>query len=161
MPRGTDVPTDTIDDTDRAILRVLRDDGRASHREVSARTGTSLATVNRRIRALEERGVIKGYTARIDPHAAGWAMTVMVGLRIDKGHLRPVQERIAEDPRVFAVYDVTGEWDGTVLARVRDRADMDDLIKTTLSSPHIQRTSTMVVLSTVLEETVPPIPEPR
>lgn len=161
MPRGTTVPPDALDDTDRAILRVLRDDGRASHREVSARTGFSLATVNRRIRALQDRQVIQGYSARIEPHAAGWAMTIMAGLRIDKGHLRPVQERIAQDPRVFAVYDVTGEWDGYVLARVRDRADMDELIKTTLSSPHIQRTSTMVVLATVQEDAIPRIPDDR
>jgi DNA-binding Lrp family transcriptional regulator len=158
VPIGTPVPSSTVDDSDRKILQALRADGRASHREVAARTGMSLATVNRRIRALEERGVIRGYAALVEPHAVGWAMTVMVGLRIDKGHLRPVQERIAQDPRVFAVYDVTGEWDGYVLARVRDRADLDELIKTTLSSAHIQRTSTMVVLATVLEDAVPQVP---
>jgi DNA-binding Lrp family transcriptional regulator len=152
---ATPVPPNALDDTDRLILAALRQDGRASHREVAARTGLSLATVNRRIRALEDRRVIKGYAALIDSHAAGWAMTVTVGLRIDKGHLRAVQQEIARDPRVFAVYDVTGEWDGLVLARVRDRADLDDLAKTTLSGPHIQRTNTMVVLSTVLEDAVP------
>lgn len=155
---ATPVPGLALDDTDLRILRALREDGRASHREVAARTGLSLATVNRRVRALEAREVIEGYTVRIDPHAVGWAMTVLIGLRIEKGHLRPVQQEIAKDARVFGVYDVTGEWDGVVLARVRDRADLDDLAKTTLSSNHIQRSNTMVVLSTVLEDFAPRVP---
>lgn len=154
---ATAVPS-ALDDTDRTVLRALRQDGRASHREIAARTGLSLATVNRRVRALEERGVILGYTTRIDAHALGWEMTVIIGLRIDKGHLREVQRRIAQDDRVFGVYDVTGDWDGLVLARVRSRADLDDLVKTTLSGEHIQRTHTMVVLSTVHEDAAPRVP---
>ena len=71
-----------------------------------------------------------------------------------------MQKTIAKDPRVFGVYDVTGEWDGIILARVRDRADLDDLAKTTLSAPHINRTNTMVVLATVAEEAVVRVPEP-
>lgn len=158
MALATPVPS-ALDDTDRTLLRALRQDGRASHRDLAARTGMSLATVNRRVRRLEDRGVITGYTAVLDPHAVGWAMTVIVGLRIMKGHLRTVQKEISRDPRVFAVYDVTGEWDGMVLARVRDRADLDDLAKTTLSQEHIQRTNTMVVLATVEEEAAPGLPQ--
>lgn len=158
MVLATNVPN-AVDDTDRTLLRALTEDGRASHRELAARTGMSLATVNRRVRAMEERGVIKGYTAVLDAHAVGWAMTVLVGLRIEKGHLRTVQQEISRDPRVFAVYDVTGEWDGVVLARVRDRADLDDLAKTTLSQEHIARTNTMVVLSTVEEDPAPNLPQ--
>ncbi len=157
MVIATPVPS-AIDDTDRTLLRALREDGRASHRELAARTGMSLATVNRRVRRLEKRGVIKGYTAIFDPHAVGWAMTVLIGLRIEKGHLRSVQQAISKDPRIFAVYDVTGYWVGLVLAGVRDRADLDDLAKTTLSQEHIGRTNTMVVLSTVLEESAPALP---
>lgn len=158
MP-ATSVPPGALDTIDRDILRVLLQDGRASHRDVAQRSGHSLATVNRRIRAMEERGVIQGYTPIIDAHAVGWAMTVLIGLRIQKGHLRTVQQAISHDPRVFAVYDVTGEWDGVVLARVQDRADLDDLAKTTLSQEHIARTNTMVVLSTVLEDTAPNLPQ--
>jgi DNA-binding Lrp family transcriptional regulator len=154
---ATRVPS-VLDETDRTLLRALRQDGRASHREIAARTGLSLATVNRRVRALEARQVILGYTTRIEPHALGWEMTVIIGLRIDKGYLREVQRRIAQDDRVFAVYDVTGDWDGMVLARVRSRADLDDLVKTTLSGEHIQRTHTMVVLSTVHEDAAPRVP---
>lgn len=147
-----------LDDTDRSILAELVGDGRASHREIAERTGVSLATVNRRVHQLEDQGVIQGYTAIVDPEAVGWHLTAIIGLRIDKGHLRTVQQAMAKDPRVFGVYDVTGEWDGVVLARLKDRRDLDDLAKTTLSRPHVQRTNTMIVLETVLQEKRVPLP---
>jgi Lrp/AsnC family transcriptional regulator, regulator for asnA, asnC and gidA len=152
VANATPVSKPPVDDDDRRLLMALVADGRQSHRELAAATGLSLATVNRRVRRLEENGVIRGYHAHIEAEAAGWAMSALVGLRIDKGHLRDVQKTIAKDHRVFGVYDVTGEWDGVVLARLRDRADLDDLAKTTLSLAHIQRTNTMVVLATVLED---------
>lgn len=147
-----------LDDVDRRILAALVEDGRASHREIAERTGVSLATVNRRVRHLEAEEVIQGYTALVDPEAVGWHLTAIIGLRIDKGHLRTVQEAMAKDPRVFGVYDVTGEWDGVVLARLKDRRDLDDLAKTTLSRPHVQRSNTMIVLETVLQEKRIPFP---
>ncbi len=121
----------------------------------------SLATVNRRVRHLQDQGTIQGYTALVDPEVVGWTLTAVIGLRIDKGHVRAVHQEIASDERIFGVYDVTGEWDGLVLVRLRDREDLDDLVKTTLSLAHIQRTNTMVVLKTVLEKGVVGVPGPR
>lgn len=163
MPDGTPVPKPALrlDEVDRRLLKELTLDGRASHRELAERTGYSLATVNRRIRALEADKAIRGYTALVDPEAAGWTLTAVIGLRIDKGHVRSVHEKISGDPRIFGVYDITGEWDGLVLVRLRGREDLDDLVKTTLSLPHIQRTNTMVVLKTVLEKAVVGLPEDR
>ncbi len=54
--------------------------------------------------------------------------------------------------RVFAVYDITGEWDSLVLARFKNREEMDDFIKTVLSQQNIERTSTSLVLNNVKEE---------
>ena len=160
MEGETAVPKPAIDADDRKLLDALSRDARLSHRLLAQKTGLALATVNRRVRRLEERGVIRGYRAIVDAEVVGWTMTAIVGLRLEKGHIRQVQKTIAKDPRVFGVYDVTGEWDGIILARVRDRADLDDLAKTTLSAPHINRTNTMVVLATVAEEAVVRVPEP-
>lgn len=158
MPRGTNVPSPALDDVDAVLLQALARDGRLSHRQLAQETGISLATVNRRVRALEQAGTIRGYAAIVDPERLGWTLTAIIGLRIEKGHVRTVHETIAKDPRIYGVYDVTGEWDGLVLVRLRNREDLDDLVKTTLSLAHIQRTSTMVVLKTVLEHSarVPP-----
>ena len=63
-----------------------------------------------------------------------------------------VQATIAKNDRVYAVYDITGEWDSLVLARFKDREEMDEFIKTILSQKNIERTSTSLVLNNVKEE---------
>jgi DNA-binding Lrp family transcriptional regulator len=161
MASGTNVPPGPPDEADLALLRELLADGRASHRDLAQRTGLSLATVNRRVRKMESDGTIRGYSVLADPERIGWSLTAVIGLRIDKGHVRAVHQEISGDPRIFGVYDITGEWDGLVLVRLRDREDLDDLVKTTLSLPHIQRTTTMVVLKTVLEKAVAGLPDTR
>lgn len=158
MADATNVSSEPFDREDRLLLEALVEDGRASHRDLATRTGISLATVNRRVHRLENSGVIRGYHALLSAEAAGWGVTAIIGVRIDKGHIRKVQQAVAQDPRIFGVYDVTGEWDSIVLARVRDRADLDDLAKGTMSSPHIQRTNTMFVLATVLERALVGVP---
>ena len=158
VTNGTPVPRQPLDEADTLLLRELLDDGRASHRDLAERTGLSLGTVNRHVRRLEDDGTIKGYSAIVDQEAVGWTLTAVIGLRIDKGHVRAVHEKISGDPRIFGVYDITGEWDGLVLVRLRDRQDLDDLVKSTLSLPHIQRTNTMVVLKTVLERSLVNLP---
>ena len=143
-----------IDDTDRRILAVLLADARTSMRSIAEEVGVALGTVSNRVKRMEEMGVIHGYEVRVDAEKVGWTMTVLCGLRIEKGRLMEVQRRIAEDSRVFGIYDVTGEFDSMVLARVGDRAHLDDLSKTVLSSEGIIRTVTHVVLNTVKQNGV-------
>jgi len=143
-----------IDDIDRRILAVLLADARTSMRSIAEEVGVALGTVSNRVKRMEEMGVIHGYGVHIDAEKVGWTMTVLCGLRIEKGQLMEVQRRIAEDSRVFGIYDVTGEFDSMVLARVRDRAHLDDLSKTVLSSEGIIRTVTHVVLNTVKQNGV-------
>ncbi|MDP6899502.1 MAG: Lrp/AsnC family transcriptional regulator [Candidatus Thalassarchaeaceae archaeon] len=143
-----------IDDTDRRILTVLVNDARTSMRSIAEQVGVALGTVSNRVKRMEELGIINGYEVLLDAEKIGWNMTVLCGLRIEKGRLMEVQRRIAEDSRVFGIYDVTGEFDSMVLARVRDRAHLDDLSKTVLSSDGILRTVTHVVLNTVKQEGV-------
>jgi len=143
-----------IDDTDRRILAVLLADARTSMRSIAEEVGVALGTVSNRVKRMEAMGVIQGYEALLDAEKIGWTMTVLCGLRIEKGQLMEVQRRIAEDSRVFGIYDVTGEFDSMVLARVRDRAHLDDLSKTVLSSEGIIRTVTHVVLNTVKQNGV-------
>ena len=143
-----------IDDTDRRILAVLLADARTSMRSIAEEVGVALGTVSNRVKRMEEMGVIHGYGVHLDAEKVGWTMTVLCGLRIEKGRLMEVQRRIADDSRVFGIYDVTGEFDSMVLARVRDRAHLDDLSKTVLSSEGIIRTVTHVVLNTVKQNGV-------
>jgi DNA-binding Lrp family transcriptional regulator len=148
-----------LDDTDRRLLAVLLEDARISQRGLAQRIGVAQGTITNRLRRLEELGVIKGYTVLLEPESIGWSMTVITGLRIEKGSMINVQQNIAADPRVFAVYDVTGDYDSMVLARVQSRKDLDDLTKTVFTLEGVQRSFTQVVLNTVKEDgrVIPPV----
>ena len=148
-----------LDDTDRRLRAVLLEDARISQRGLAQRIGVAQGTITNRLRRLEEFGVIKGYTVLLEPESIGWTMTVITGLRIEKGSMINVQQNIAADPRVFAVYDVTGDYDSMVLARVQSRKDLDDLTKTVFTLKGVQRSFTQVVLNTVKEDgrVIPPV----
>ncbi|MDA8529872.1 Lrp/AsnC family transcriptional regulator [Candidatus Poseidonia alphae] len=146
-----------LDETDRRLLSLLNDDARQSQRQLARQLGVAQGTVTNRIKRLEEAGVISGYSAVLNPEQIGWSMTIMAGLRIVKGSMIDVQQKIAADPRVFAVYDVTGDWDSMVLARVKDREDLDNLAKTVFTLEGVARSFTHVVLNTVKED---PLPQP-
>ena len=108
--------------------------------------------MNSHIKNLENKKIIRGYFADINPEKVGFTLTSVINLRITKGKIMDLQAVIAKHPRVFGVYDVTGEWDSLVLARFKNREEMDDFIKNTLSQKNIERTSTSLVLNTVKEE---------
>ena len=137
---------------DSELLKHLSKKGKASQRELAEATGFALGTVSNRLKTLEKKNIIRGYTADIDPEKVGFTLTATIHLRITKGKIMSVQNSIAKHPRVFAVYDITGEWDSLVLARFKDREEMDDFIKTILSQKNIERTSSSLVLNNVKED---------
>ena len=130
---------------------MLQSDARASMRSIAERAGVSLGTVSNRVRRLEGSGVIRGYSVQLDPELSGWELTVVIGLRIQKGRLIEIQEKIAKDNRVYGAYDVTGEFDSMIIARARDRRDLDDLSKNVISIDGVESSVTHLVLNTVKE----------
>jgi len=141
-----------LDETDRRIIEVLERDARTSLRKIAGEVGVALGTVSNRVRKMEEKGIITGYRVMLDSDRVGWGLTVVIGLRINKGLLIEIQEKIAKDPRDYGVYDVTGDFDSMVVARARDRRDLDDLSKNLLSMDGVARSVTHLVLNTVKEE---------
>jgi DNA-binding Lrp family transcriptional regulator len=137
---------------DIELLRCLNRNGKASQRELATSTGTALGTVNSHIKNLEKEKIIRGYYAELNPEKVGFNLTAIINLRISKGKIMDLQDYIAKHPQVFGVYDVTGEWDSLILARFKNRQEMDFFIKTTLSKKYIERSNTSLVLNTVKEE---------
>ena len=137
---------------DSELLKHLSNNGKASQRELAEVTGLALGTVSNHLKVLEKKKIIKGYSANIDPEKVGFTLSATIHLRITKGKIMDVQASIAKHPRVYIVYDITGEWDSLVLARFKNREEMDEFIKTTLSQKDIERTSTSLVLNNVKEE---------
>jgi len=143
-----------LDGLDRKLISELIKDGRASQRQLAKLLDVSQGTITNRLSKLHDEGIIRCYSIDIDPEKVGWDMTVMVALRIEKGMMINVQQSIAADSRVIAVYDVTGEYDSMVIARVTGREDLNDLTKNVLSIEGISRSFTHVVLNTVKESGV-------
>jgi Lrp/AsnC family transcriptional regulator for asnA, asnC and gidA len=147
MPR-----TSSLDALDRAILEELNIDARRSHREIAHRCEVSPTTVSARIARLERDGIIRGYVPLLDDELLGWDLVATIGIRISKGKLREVEERLARDTRAYAIYDVTGDFDALLIGRFRDRRDLDRFVKQVLQDPHVERTNTQVVLNRVKED---------
>jgi DNA-binding Lrp family transcriptional regulator len=142
-----------LDDIDRKIITVLGKDARTSLRKISELVDVSLGTVSNRVKKMEKKGIIEGYSVILNPNHIGWELNVVIGLRIQKGRLIEIQEKIAKDSRVYGVYDVTGDFDSMILARAKNRKDLDDLSKNVLSIDGVERSITHLVLNTVKEKT--------
>ena len=146
-----------LDELDRQILQELNIDARRSHREIAGRLKVSPTTVSARVTRLEREGVIRGYVPLLDDELMGWDLAATIGIRISKGKLREVEERLARDPRAYAIYDVTGDFDALLIGRFRDRRDLDRFVKHALQDPHVERTNTQVVLNRVKEDRRVPV----
>lgn len=137
-----------LDDLDHRIIDELQRDARRSSRELSRQLGVSAGTVSQRISRLEERGVIRGYTALVDERAMGRAMGFVVGLKMNQGNQMAVAlDELAALPEVDEVLVVTGRWDLLVLGRVADPPQLNALLTEGLwQSPSFQHSETMLVI---------------
>jgi DNA-binding Lrp family transcriptional regulator len=140
------------DDAEKKIVRALNRNSRKSFREMAKDIGMSAPAVIDKVKKLEEAGAIKGYIPILDSKYFGYDLTAIIAIRISNGKLIQTQEKIAEDPHVFAIYDVTGEWDSFVCARFKDREDLNTFIKYILNQKYVERTITHIVLNVVKDE---------
>ncbi len=141
-----------IEELELKIVRSLNKNSRKSFREIAKEIGTSAPVVINKIKRLEEQGAIKGYIPILDPEYFGFNLIAIVGIRISDGKLIETQEKIAEDSHVFAIYDVTGEWDSIVIAHFKSRDDLNSFIKNVLAQKYVDRTVTHIVLNVVKDE---------
>jgi Lrp/AsnC family leucine-responsive transcriptional regulator len=114
-----------LDDSDRSILDGLRRNGRATVAELAQATGLSPSACSRRLRRLEVTGVIRGYTAIIDPGAEGPRLTAFVAVRLvrhQREHIQRFQAAARKVPEIVEVHHVTGTFDYLLRVSVRDLA---------------------------------------
>ena len=98
-----------LDPTDVAMIEVLQEEGRVSVSELGRKVGLSQPATSERLRRLEERGIIAGYAARIDPAAVGLNMMAVIRLRTTHEFIRPCLKQFAAMPQVIEVLRLTGE----------------------------------------------------
>ncbi len=141
-----------VDRLDLEILRHLLTGGKSSFRQIAAALNVSTTTVAGRVAKLEASKVVKGYAGLIDFESLGYEITVVTEIFVSKGRLLEMEKQIAKLPGVCAVYDVTGEIDGIVIAKFRDREELSRFTKGLLAMPFVERTNTHLVLTTVRED---------
>ncbi|HXV30330.1 MAG TPA: Lrp/AsnC family transcriptional regulator [Sinorhizobium sp.] len=99
----------TLDPTDIAIIEALQEDGRISVSELGRRVGLSQPATSERLKRLEERGIITGYKAVIDPASVGLGMMAVIRLRTTHEHIKACLKQFSEMPQVIEVLRLTGE----------------------------------------------------
>ena len=100
---------DSIDETDIRILEALQHDGRASYAELARTVSMSPSAVAERVRRLEERDVISGYSAVVDPDQLGLDILAFVRLGYSTGNYKPFHDLVAATPEIIEAHHVTGE----------------------------------------------------
>ena len=98
-----------LDPTDLSMIEILQQDGRVSVSELGRRVGLSQPAASERLKRLEERGVISGYRAIVDPAAVGLGMMAVIRLRTSHEHIRPCLKQFSEMPEIIEILRLTGE----------------------------------------------------
>ena len=143
-----------IDGIDRNIINVILDDSKLSVLEIGKKVGVSGVTVMKRINSLINKSIIKNFTINPDYEKLGFDVNVIIEMRISKGKLFEVENKIAKHPCVFAVYDVTGSFDTLVIAKFKSRRNMDFFLKKLQTYDFVERTETKLILNMIKEDNV-------
>jgi DNA-binding Lrp family transcriptional regulator len=150
-----------MDAVDQRIIALLVADARGSYAEIGAKVSLSAPAVKRRVDRLRARGVIKGFTAVIDPAAVGWTTEAFVEL-FCTGRTTPAQLTVAtrRHPEVVGAYTVSGEADALVHLRAADIGHLEQALERLRAEPFVTSTRSMVVLSRLVE-TATGVPAPN
>jgi len=141
-----------MDEIDRQIVALLRQDARRSFQSIGLRVALSAPAVKRRVDRLEADGVIRGYAARVDPGRYGWPTLAHVELYcVGRMAAAEVREAAERHPEVEAAYTVAGEASAILHVRARDTAHLEATLERIRDHPGITRTQTQIVLSTLFE----------
>ncbi|EKA62639.1 MULTISPECIES: Lrp/AsnC family transcriptional regulator [Janibacter] len=136
---------------DRRIIELLRGDGRMSYTDLGKAVGLSTSAVHQRVRRLEERGVITGYAATIDPTALGTPLTAFVSVApLDPRDPDDIPERLRDIPEIDACYSVAGDANYLLRVRVGTPQDLEELLARVRSEGGVS-TRTTIVLTTPWE----------
>ena len=142
-----------LDETDRLIVRLLQADARMPNNAIAAAAGIAPSTCHGRIRSLQERGIIRGFHADVDPAAVGRGLQALIAIRLHahaRSNLTDFEKYLAGLPAVESIFFVTGDRDFLIHVAVADSAALRDLVAANLSvRPEVAGTNTTVIFEYV------------
>jgi DNA-binding Lrp family transcriptional regulator len=146
-----------VDKIDQQIVSQLLADARSSYAEIGSRVGLSAPAVKRRVDRLLSTGVLRGFTAVVDPEALGWGTEAFVEVHC-RGNISPSRLRAGFEPlpEVVAAYTVSGAADAIVHLRAADIARLETALERLRAVEFVDRTVSTVVLSKLLERSPTP-----
>jgi Lrp/AsnC family leucine-responsive transcriptional regulator len=146
-----------MEEIDRQILRLLSQDGRMSFTDLGRATGLSTSAVHQRVRRLEQRGVIRGYTVVVQSEALDLPLTAFVSVTpLDPAEPDDVPDRLSTVPEIEACYSVAGDENYILKVRVATPAALESLRARIRAKANVS-TRTTIVLSTPYEARPLPI----
>ncbi|MFF1882006.1 Lrp/AsnC family transcriptional regulator [Pseudarthrobacter sp. NPDC058196] len=150
-----------IDRIDRNILRYLQEDGRMTATALAAKVGLTVAPCHRRLRDLEQSGVIRGYKADIDPAAVGlgFEAIVFVTLRqVDRPTMEIFENRVADNPNIVEAQRLFGSPDYLLKIIAADLPAYQRFYDTELTSlPGVERLTSTLVMKNLKSNAGPPV----
>ena len=154
-----------LDKIDLRVLEVLQTDGRATYDQVAEKVGLSPSATLRRVKRLEEAGVIAGYVALVHPERVGLTLTAYINVRLEKHaetHKRNPMDAFRASvqgwPEVVECSSLTGEMDYLLCVRVTDMAHYSRFVMDTLlKHPSVQDCKTSFVLESIKRTTALPL----
>jgi Lrp/AsnC family transcriptional regulator, leucine-responsive regulatory protein len=142
-----------LDSLDRKILDVLQADGRASNVDISAKVHLSAPQCFRRVRSLEERGVIRSYRAQVQPESLGLGAMAYVSLNIDGGQfgrVREIEASIRDFPQILECHTVSGDYDYLLKVVARDLKSLSQFLTDQLMQvPGVDDVRSMICMEEV------------
>lgn len=150
-----------IDRIDLQILDLLQENGRISQHDLAKAVGLSAPAVGERLRKLEDRQIIRQFTAVLDPRRLGWDILAFISVGINGSrHFQDFRQRIAAMPEVLECHSVTGQGSHLLKIRAANTMALESLLADIQAWPGIQWTTTSIVLSTLKETGSLPLPLP-
>jgi Lrp/AsnC family transcriptional regulator, leucine-responsive regulatory protein len=144
---------DGLSRTDLRILDILQRDGRASYADIGAAVGMSAPSAHERVKKLESRGVIQGYSARIDARAVGRGILAFSWIRQSPGPVSTdLTVAFSALPEVEECHHIAGEADYLLKVRAADTLDLERVMKQIQGIPFVYTTETDVVYSSAFEQ---------
>jgi len=137
-----------MDDTDRALIALLRQDARASIATLAAKLKVSRGTVTNRLRKLEDRQVIVGYSVRLKPEAEPDLIRAWMGVLVEGNQTRAVIASLLGEPGVEALHDTNGRWDLLAELRAQNMAELSRVLERIRLIKGIANTETSILLTT-------------
>ena len=150
-----------LDETDREILRRIQKDAGVTHASLAEAVGTSAPSCWRRLRRLEQDGVLGAQVRLVNPRAIGLAVNVICNVRLSghsEGNRRAFEQFVAAHPEVLECYSMSGEWDYLLRVAVRDVAAYERfLMRSLLQQPAVANASSHFALEQVKYTTALPV----